>query len=531
MALTEAEKKEMKALEQELAPQTGLTPEEEMEMKSLEQELAPKQSRPGEAALQSFGDAATFGYLPQLQALAQKPLQAGYELVTGKDLPDESYVQSRDRFSRRGQALQEENPVASLGGTVAGSVALPGITMGKGVGLLSKFGRAGAAGAATGALYNPGDEEGKVSGLQLGERLEAAKGGAKTGLIFGGLGIGAEKGLSKFSKASKGAADSLALDAIGAKKAHVKKLLNKDNIDDVARFVRDEKIAVPGESFEGAATRAKELLNKTGKEIGESYKLVERQVNDPKFLNSLNDNQAKRLFETEFVTQNIFDDIMSSVKDEFKAVSKGPQAIRQVQQSLAPMKNLGDVTDFEQLLKFRRSLDDTINFDKSVRDMPQAQKALVKARNLLKDKIDQRIKVIDEVVGGDTSKRLKELNKKYNLASEVSTIVNDKIAGEQANRRFGLTDTLLGTAGASVGAASALASGDQSPENVLKRAATGGAVALGSRALRRHGPSAATGMLNKAGKASEKASGLINPGLIAQSAEKIKRRKKDEKSK
>ncbi len=157
-----------------------LTPQEELELLELEEQehqaqiaspSQPKSSRPVEAGIESFGQAATAGYLPQLQAGVSQAIPSPSQSVDEKlrqqgfqiNQPEDSYISNRDRFIQRGKQLSEENPEASLAGTAAGigaSMLVPG-------GAAGGIGKAALRGAAQGALYNPGDEEGKVDALQL----------------------------------------------------------------------------------------------------------------------------------------------------------------------------------------------------------------------------------------------------------------------------------------------------------------------------------------------------------------------------
>lgn len=133
----------------------------------------------GESALESFGNAATFGYLPHIQAGVSSA-------VFGDD-----YTKTRDENIAR-QALQrKEHPTASIAGTGAGIVA-SAIGTG-GLGAVAKGASAGKkiyegmkAGAIIGGITNPGDTEGEISPMQIKERaLGAGIGAAVTPALVG----------------------------------------------------------------------------------------------------------------------------------------------------------------------------------------------------------------------------------------------------------------------------------------------------------------------------------------------------------
>lgn len=163
----------------------------------------PAPSRPGQAALEGFGETATLGYLPQIQAGIEKILpnptaDADAKLkAMGIDVPEQSYVQMRDEnIARQGQ-LAKQNPGASMAGKGAGIVAsmampLPGAAMGK-------VARSALQGGITGAAYNPGDVKGEVNPLQLEERAP----NAALGTLFGTAGGLAGKGIGALANKSR----------------------------------------------------------------------------------------------------------------------------------------------------------------------------------------------------------------------------------------------------------------------------------------------------------------------------------------
>lgn len=276
MPLTPEEQKELELLEKQYgggaqAGTGGLTPEEQAELQALEAQYGqgtPQAEPQGdvlsplEAGLESFGQVAAMGYLPQAQAGTQKAIDALFGSPTaeadaklkeqGFSLPEEeSYVEARDSYIDRGEKLSEENPLASTVGTglgIGASMLAPGMAAGKGAGFLSGMGRGAVAGGAQGAAYNPGDEEGEVDPLQLGDRaLNAGIGATLGGAIGGATGIAGK--LAKRQKMTDQIKDSAGLgdmvkgevdytlagvkqNYISPRRAQVKELISGiDNID------------------------------------------------------------------------------------------------------------------------------------------------------------------------------------------------------------------------------------------------------------------------------------------------------------
>lgn len=224
--LTPQELQELQELEElaRLEKQFGGVPEDDTTTPS---DITPTVGGPAQTALESFGETATFGYLPQLQAATEKGISSLSGLLgigpaaedialkeQGFKLPeDPTYAQMRDENIARQELQAQENPEAAGGGRVAGAIVgapLPGAAAGK-LGLkglqkllsganITKAARAGKigglggtlaqgalTGAALGAAYNPGDVQGEVLDpeKELIGRLQGAVTGGAGGAIAG----------------------------------------------------------------------------------------------------------------------------------------------------------------------------------------------------------------------------------------------------------------------------------------------------------------------------------------------------------
>lgn len=218
----------------------------------------------------------TGGHLPHIQA--------GIEAITpdpGADLDEElrnqgfnikspgsSYDENRDENLKRIELEGKEHPIASGLGTaagIAGSIAIPVGKLAKGAKLakgmigpvtrgadLANKARNGAvAGAALGALQNPGDKEGEVDPLQIGGRLK----GAAIGAAIGGAVPVAIQGVSsasqKVSNFLRRKAAGLAETATGATAVKADKFA-----PGTGRELLDRKIVKFGSSPKGIAKNA-----------------------------------------------------------------------------------------------------------------------------------------------------------------------------------------------------------------------------------------------------------------------------------
>lgn len=203
-------------------------------------QAAPEKSagNPAMAALEGFGQTATMGYLPQIQAAVEKILpnptaDADAKLKQlGIGVPDDSYVSMRDQNIARQKRESQENPTAALVGKAAG-IAAP-MLLGGGEAEATKFlpavGKGAAIGAATGAVYNPGDTAGQLDPLQLEDRAKNAALGAAVGGVASGIGQGVNY-LSNISKNVSRVKDSANLSS-GV----------KDEIDSALQDLNDNEI-------------------------------------------------------------------------------------------------------------------------------------------------------------------------------------------------------------------------------------------------------------------------------------------------
>lgn len=224
---------------------------------------------PLEAGLEAARQSATFGYVPQLKgagAAAGDFLAGG-----GVEGAKQAYLSKRDETSQELARMQEDQPMASLAGTVAGGLAIPGLSAAKGIGLGAKLARGAGVGAGIGAAYSPGDIEGEVSPIQLEQRASNAGIGALLGAGGAGLGRAIEKGAEaqKYVRAVKDSA-GLGKTVRGEIEKAGESLTNKQikpRAGELANLLRGKSVEVNPEMMEGVDPRVRGIVEKFGREV------------------------------------------------------------------------------------------------------------------------------------------------------------------------------------------------------------------------------------------------------------------------
>lgn len=520
MALSKSEQAELDALnaelisKQKLMQSSGLSPEEQAELDALNAEAAPmlaQKTKVSEgtkfrAATEGLAEAGTFGYAPQIRAAIRPATSWLYKTVTGEDLPEKSYVQARDEDIKKRQMYAEAAPSEFLGGQVVGTIGTamaPGAIIGRlGKGAqaasalskldkLGKFGKAVASGAATGAVYNPGDVEGEINPIQLGDRGKQALVGGAIGGAAQGLTTLGGKALKAFSNKGKNlekASDMMAVQAAGAKTGEIRKLYDKNSIGRIGKFLKENKLVGPGKTPEDTLSAVNDMLDTDGKAIAEIYERANVKISP-----------------TEIAKQ--MDDVLSK---ELKGKPRGRQVLSMIQGELENLKDLGDDAKLTDVLNFRRGIDDMINYDKSVTDMPAAQKALKRVRDFLKERIESEVKSVSK----DDLEALQKLNKRYWNASDVESIAKREMARENAKMILGLPELITGSAYGATEYA-------RNPEDAVGALGKGIALGAAMKGARKFGPGLAVKGAELGAKGLQALPGGKAAGLLADKVDQI----------
>jgi hypothetical protein len=477
MALTPSEQEELRQLEMLAQPvKGGLSPQEAQELAQLEAMAGapqPQQSQPLEAAVQGFGQAATLGYLPQIQAVTEPLIQGALGLFgdnTDEQLraqgfnieqPQQGYTQRRDQYIAEQQRLQEQNPIASTVGGVAGGLASGIATTGAipfkaGAGLAGRLGQAVASGAIQGAVRNPGDTQGEISPLQLEDRAQNAALDAATGLVFqGGLeGIGAAGRALKGADSKIGrAVQKYAFEAISPSKAVSTKAVKDKSIYRIGQTVLDNNLIPPGAGIEDILVNTEDAIKKSGDQIGQIYSSL--------------DNNPSLAIKPEDV-KNIATSYAEKASERLSGTVDGKDIARKLDKVI---KTIPKDANFSDLRKWRASIDDQINFSKANKDLPGYQQELLKLRSEVQDRIAELAGKVDP----NLKTQFKRENKNFANLFKVKEMAENKAAANITNTNFGIREgfgagigALVGSSAGPVGTAAGAALGGLTA-NTLKK--------------------------------------------------------------
>jgi hypothetical protein len=470
----------------------------------------------GEAALQGFGQAATLGYLPQLQAGAEKIRSAidtgAAKLGIGPETPemneerlrkqgfkisgpDNSYVAQRDAAIKRDQALKEEHPGSYLAGQVGGIVAtapaigggltkLPGMAK-----TAASFGgrvlQGAAGGAAQGALQNPGDTEGEIDPLQIEER----KSNAKTGAMLGAVAqVGTEaikNGADLVTSMPGRMKDWAALKSFksaGGVKKHWEAAERGVGAEEIGKEMLKQGVVKPGATYEDIAKSAGDLKQKAGRVIGDTYEEATKIVSDPNFQAALSPQHQTLLAQTELNATKIADDLEQSLTAQLTGKAGGSKALAGVKSVLDELRQNGQNVSIEKLQEFKSGVDDLIRYNKDLADLPVAKQYMKVVRDELKSRMESRLGALDKILGSERVGSLKEANRQYGIWANAESAARDRVMRENANRFLSPSDYFTG----GLGMAAGFASGD-SLESRVKNAAIGGTAALANKGMRLYG--------------------------------------------
>jgi hypothetical protein len=399
----------------------------------------------GQAALEHFGNAASMGYLPQLQAMAGKLMPNPNAEVDAKlaaqgfkvQQPQESYVDARDANIKRLAQQSAEHPYASGAGTVAGilgggaltSAALP---LAPAASLGARVAQGAKVGAAMGAAANPGDTEGEIDPLQLDKRAKNAAVGAALGGALPVAVEGVKAGAGKTADYLRTKAAEKAYRALGrqAPEAMLKATRSGENVVTGRELLDNNAIPVLG-TPKRIASRVDALKDKAWASVDE-------------LLNKGGDNA---LIDGSELGVKLLD------SPEVALLRKTPGAegtVKAVEQAAETLANNGKMT-VQEAQAVKKSIDKLINYNKAIPDMTGAQQARAMSRTALRDEMDSAV----TSMGADKG-ALKGAFKKYGRLEGASEVLDKEIARDQNNRMISLTDTIMAASGPTAAAKVAL---------------------------------------------------------------------------
>lgn len=462
-----------------------------------------------QAGLESVGQGASFGYLPQLQAIAEPVTDFIGDTFGSRDEVDESleaqgfdvqeneqdYTQRRDANIERQTAQKKEFPKTALGGEILGGVLTGIATAGlgpqlKGASLASKLGQAAKSGAAYGAIQNPGDVKNKVQAVQLFDRLENALTGAVTGALVQGTMSGVGKlarGMKKAPKRIKDLAGDQAISAAGGERGSIKKVFRENRIDlkeagndllEKHEFLGGKAIIEAGDDIGDIGKKISKTLEHNGNNISTITQETDALLTQLKTRN-LTPRQTQ-MIKSVNIDMKVF---AEGMKKQFKKTVKGVDkraTLNKLEKALDELAEGAEDISLDELRALRRSIDDKISWNKSNIELTPIQDGFLQMRRKIQDITKQRIKTADKIAGTNNLKAFEKANRDYTKLKVLDEFAQNRQASEMGNKFFSMSEGFAGGAGATFGGPVGFLAGVMASRSAKK---WGGAVA--ARALKK----------------------------------------------
>lgn len=444
------------------------------------------------AGVQAMGDATAFGYTPQLAgavgALGDAAVDAYHGQAPSLDSLSKSYLETRDFALRNQMKNTSEHPVSSGIGSLAGAVTapVPGLGILKAETLAGKAGAAALKGAGYGFAMNPGDHQGEIAPGQLDQRVG-------NGLFGAGLGVAGEglvNAVEKSPEAMQSMRRYFTAKELGANTSQMKQLLRDlpggggaSRLDRMEQFLNEHKLLNTGKTFSDIQDATKGIRNDTGKAIGQTYNNVQQEIAG---LAARNPEAAAKLDETALHGPDMAIEFLNKEKARLEKIHGGQAVHDSLAGELGTPENpvglsaLGRNASVPDLVNYRASVDDAVNWSKRSADRAPHEQSLVNLRNFLNDKINGRVGQLDQTLGTENTRALKSLNAKYADASLANKITEATKAREMSK----FTPGILGAVGGGAYGTYGVMHGESPGEALAKGAALG----LGMRAARIYGP-------------------------------------------
>lgn len=349
------------------------------------------------------------------------------------------------------EQVPEETPMVTGKGLLKGTLeALPvagglvGGALGTVAGPLGTIGGAGLGAGAGKALENLGEKyllgEEKTREDIYAQPAKATLEGVTAemgGQLIGPAVQGAAKGL-------KNIAETQAFKSTGAMLKDFRQAASKDQVNEIGRFILDKKIVKPGDSFGDVAEKALTIKEQAGKKIGDIYKRAASAIPDI------------HVRSTGFNPIRDKEEMLSTIKKSMGNEVGARAAVDDFGRYLDELaESYGDtVLDPATANEVKGAIDRVINYSRNpLNKQPVTEKAFSSARRILEGKIAKDIDFLGAQLGDESlSKTLREANKEFGTSANVYNIANDRVQRESANQMFGLTDTIAGGAGTTIGA-------------------------------------------------------------------------------
>lgn len=235
------------------------------------------------------------------------------------------------------------------------------------------------------------------------------------------------------------------------KLAEVGQAILKETVDVVDDFGKIKKVPVmsAGDDVEAVATKAFQKEQELGQSLGDLYRDSQEKVNkyilgdaDPKVLDKLGESTPS----VTSLKQEVVPEIKTALKGQAKS---GP--VKAVENYLDDiLVDYGDKPlDLMDLHEIKSKIGKEIKWHKA--EFPNRDVAFQELYKNISRKIDDHMNALDGVFKGsgeaENLATLKDLNKRYSIMTDVSTMSSDKSARNAANRMISPSDYGMGIGG------------------------------------------------------------------------------------
>jgi hypothetical protein len=422
-----------------------------------------------ESAARGVAQGATLGFADEIAG----GVESLWEKAKGDPAEfGELYKKHRDESRAAFEQAQKANPASYTAGEVGGAIGsalIPGMAIAKGAGLASAAGRAALIGGTAGAGYSEGESAKDVA-------LDAA-GGAVAGGVIGGVAHvvapHVARGVSSAGKKIKGTAERFAARALGAERGTINKL-GQEKIQAAGRQALDEGVISPLASADKMSSRNAAVGEKGGKLMGKVYDAI-----DEKGASKFNPL-----------------DVASKVDDELGGFYRSPinkGEARQLDNTLESIMMRGDKNiPLKEAQVLKQELQKVANWKNNL-NVTEKEKMARSAYKIVSQAIDDAAEKGSKEIGAEgLEETLKQGKKLFGNSKTAETLLKNRVAREQGNKFFGLTDNITGVGALGYGATT----GDW---------ATAGGIYAAKKGLGKYGSQNAALLLDKAGNILTKA--------------------------
>lgn len=392
------------------------------------------------------------------------------------------------------------HPIGYGAGDVAGTIALtavPGLgglagIAPKGAMRGARLAQAAKSGAALGGLRGAGESEGETAGEIAKDALAGGTVGAGSGILGQGIGEGLGSAFRQLGPYLTKLAGEKAIKAIGGIAGDIRSGLSRNGpvgglprVQQAGNDLRELGVATTFVTPSKALDRIKAEQEIVGGTLG-------------KILPDLDDKLAAKGVPSAVNLQDVLDAVQQRVIEPLRKSGVLDQqaaadAVERQALQLAELAPAGQMT-LGQAHEFRRALDKSLFWQgKNPFTRTISSEALGDMRQVFNDSMTDAIEKAGAIVGEPKGQQWSLLNRLYS-----SLAIGEKMAERGAirgagNNSVGLTDALMGVAGA-------VAGGHTSP---TLAGALGAGTLLGSKLLRTYGPgmqSTAAGLASRIGQ-------------------------------